>query len=70
MHDRRCHCRMAGFCRTCGGASVRLEDGIDDKIFAVWGLDFVFAFLLGIVFQYLAIAMTAGFVTSYPVTGT
>ena len=27
-----------------------------DKIFAVWGLDFVFAFLIGIVFQYFAIA--------------
>jgi hypothetical protein len=28
----------------------------DEKIFAVWILDFVFAFLLGIVFQYFAIA--------------
>ena len=27
----------------------------DDKIFAVWVLDFVFAFVLGIVFQYFAI---------------
>ncbi|MBD1548762.1 DUF4396 domain-containing protein [Roseibium aggregatum] len=27
----------------------------EDKIFAAWGLDFVFAFALGIVFQYLAI---------------
>jgi len=30
------------------------------KIFAVWVLDFVFAFLLGIVFQYLAIAPMRG----------
>lgn len=27
----------------------------DEKIFATWGLDFVFAFALGIVFQYFAI---------------
>jgi hypothetical protein len=31
-----------------------------EKTFAVWGLDFVFAFLLGIVFQYFAIAPMRG----------
>jgi hypothetical protein len=32
----------------------------EEKTFAVWGLDFVFAFLLGIVFQYFAIAPMRG----------
>lgn len=32
----------------------------EDKMFAVWGLDFLFAFLLGIVFQYFAIVPMRG----------
>ncbi|WP_172328973.1 DUF4396 domain-containing protein [Mangrovicoccus sp. HB161399] len=32
----------------------------DNRIFAVWGLDFVFAFGLGLVFQYYAIAPMRG----------
>lgn len=31
-----------------------------ERIFAVWGLDFVFAFILGIIFQYFAIAPMRG----------
>ncbi|OYX76079.1 MAG: hypothetical protein B7Y77_02670, partial [Bradyrhizobium sp. 35-63-5] len=32
----------------------------DDKMFAVWALDFIFAFAFGIVFQYFAIAPMRG----------